>query len=79
MAKSREELDSLLDELERDLTMLMMDDTDHAGVWEVFAGQADAIEASAGAADVAHVRARTNRILGAQGILPPGSYDELAD
>jgi hypothetical protein len=79
MAKSRGELDNMLDELERDLAMLIMDGAEHADLWEVFAGQADAIEASAGPADLDHVRTRTHAILGAQGIVQPEGWDEMSD
>lgn len=71
MAKTRIELDAMLDELERDLEMLVMDTPDFDDLWTVFAGQADGIEASAGPDDIAHVRLRTQAILASQGILPP--------
>ncbi len=76
MTKSRNELDSMLDELDRDLQMLLMNHADHDDLWTVFAAQADAIEASAGADDLAFVRFRTNAILATQGIVPNG--DEIA-
>src|SRR5258706_14712584 len=71
MTKTRVELDSMLDELDRDLQMLVMNDTGGDDLWQVFAGQADAIEASAGADDIAHVRSRMNDILATQGIAAP--------
>lgn len=71
MIKTRVELDGMLDELDRDLQMLVMDNPDFDDLWAVFAGQADAIEANAGADDIAHVRIRTSAILAAQGIIPP--------
>ena len=70
MTRSREELDSMLDELERDLAMLVLNEADHDDLWAAFAGQADAIEAGAGADDLAHVKARMDAILRAQGIQP---------
>ncbi|HEY2346963.1 MAG TPA: hypothetical protein VGH80_13980 [Xanthomonadaceae bacterium] len=70
MRKSRDELDSMLDELERDLAMLVLNEADHDDLWAAFAGQADAIEASAGGEDLAHVKARMDAILRAQGIQP---------
>ena len=77
MAKTRMELDAMLDELDRDLQMLVMNETGADDLWQVFAGQADAIEASAGSDDIAHVRGRMNAILVAQGIVradgQPGS------
>ena len=72
MRKSRDELDAMLDELERDLAMLVLNEADHDDLWAAFAGQADAIEASAGEADLPHVKARMDSILQAQGIQPAG-------
>lgn len=68
MASTRSELDSMLDELERDLQMLMMNFADSDDVLAAFAGQADRIEASAGSENSAHVRERIKAILGSQGI-----------
>jgi hypothetical protein len=76
MSKSRSELDNMLDELERDLAMLIMDHVDHADVWAAFAGQAETIEASASADDIEHVKARTNDILRSQGIVEGGGEAE---
>ena len=76
MTKTRAELDGMLDELDRDLRMLMMDATDSEDLWAVFAAQADAIEASAGANDIAHVQLRTQTILAAQGIAPRDGGEE---
>ncbi|MBS0457268.1 MAG: hypothetical protein JSS44_08075 [Proteobacteria bacterium] len=70
MPRTRAELDALLDELGRDLTMLVMNDSDHVGVWTAFASQADAICAQAGGDDIAHVKARMDAILRAHGIEP---------
>ena len=69
MANTRSELDSMLDELERDLRMLMMNSADSDDVLGAFAGQAERIEASAGTEDLAHVRERIRAILGSQGIM----------
>jgi hypothetical protein len=71
MARTRVELDGMLDELDRDLQMLVMDDACNDDLWAVFAAQADAIEAGADAADIAHVQSRTSAILARQGIVPP--------
>jgi hypothetical protein len=71
MARTRAELDAMLDELDRDLQMLVMDDTCPEDLWRVFAAQADAIESAAGPDDLAHVRARMNDILAKQGISAP--------
>lgn len=68
---TRSELDSMLDELERDLQMLTMDCADSDDVLGAFAGQAERIEASAGTEDSAHVRERIRAILGSQGITAP--------
>ena len=69
MASTRSELDSMLDELERDLQMLMMNSADSDDVLGAFAGQAERIEACAGTEDAAHVRERIKAILGTQGIV----------
>jgi hypothetical protein len=62
----------MLDELERDLQMLiMMNSADSEDVLGAFAGQAERIEASAGMEDSAHVRERIKSILGSQGIMAP--------
>ena len=61
----------MLDELDRDLQMLVMNEAGADDLWQVFAGQADAIEACADADDIAHVRGRMNAILVAQGIAAP--------
>ena len=72
MASTRSELDSMLDELERDLQMLiMMNSADSDEVLGAFARQAERIEASAGTGDAAHVRERIKAILGSQGITAP--------
>jgi hypothetical protein len=76
MAKTRVELDAMLDELDRDLQMLVMDETCPEDLWQVFAAQADAIESAAGSDDLAHVRGRMNDILTAQGISAPDATAE---
>jgi hypothetical protein len=53
-----------------------MNETGGDDLWQVFAGQADAIEASAGADDIAHVRSRMNDILATQGIAAPDAETE---
>ena len=68
MAKTRSELDGMLDELDRDLQMVMMNSADSDDVLGAFAGQAGMIEASAGAGDLAHVQERIKSILGTHGI-----------
>lgn len=69
--KTLVELDEMLDELDRDLRMLMMDGAGSDDLWAVFAAQADAIEAVACAEDIGHVHVRTTAMLTAQGIVPP--------
>jgi len=59
----------MLDELGRDLQMLMMNSADSDDVLGAFARQAERIEASAGSGDLTHVRERIKAILGAQGIV----------
>lgn len=70
MPRPRAELDAMLDELDRDLAMLVMNQTHNVGVWTAFAGQADAICAQAGGDDLAHVKARMDAILRTHGIEP---------
>ena len=70
MPKTRAELDGMLDELQRDLTMLILDQVDHEDLWVVFAGQADHISAVAAPEDQEHVRTRIDAILRAHGIDP---------
>ncbi len=70
MIRTRAELDSMLDELERDLAILILNAADHESLWTAFAAQAETISASAAPADRDHVRARVDAILRAQGIEP---------
>lgn len=70
MSSTRAELDGMLDELDRDLAMLVLNEADHEDLWAAFAAQADAICAKAGPADIAHVKLRMDAILRAQGIEP---------
>ncbi|MBS0192872.1 MAG: hypothetical protein JSR34_01325 [Proteobacteria bacterium] len=70
MSCTRAELDGMLDELNRDLAMLVLNEADHEDLWAAFAAQADAICARAGFADIEYVRARMDAILRAQGIDP---------
>lgn len=77
MARTRVELDAMLDELDRDLQMLVMDETCPEDLWQVFAAQADAIESAADPDDLAHVRARMNAILATQGISAPNATTQF--
>lgn len=76
MTKSRAQLDDMLDELDRDLQMLVMNDSGADDLWKVFAQQADAIVSRADADDIAHVRNRMDAILVAQGIVASGDTIE---
>ena len=78
MSRNRAELDSMLDELERDLAMLVLNEADHDDLWAAFAGQADAICAQAGPDDLGHVKARMDAILRGQGIEPSEPATETA-
>lgn len=68
MAKTREELDSILDELERELPGLLKDSDDQDDFWMAFAALSDAIEDDAVPADLDYVRSRIDGMLGAHGL-----------
>lgn len=70
MPLTGKKLDDLLDELERDLAILVLNEADHEDLWAAFAGQADAIRAAVDPSDLPHVQARMDAILRAQGIEP---------
>ena len=63
MAKTRAELDTILDELERELPMLLKDTADQDDFWMAFVGLSDAIEGNTGPEDMDYVRGRIDRIL----------------
>lgn len=71
MAKSRSELDSILDELQSELPMLLKDTEDQDDFWMAFTGLSDAIEDGTGPDDLEYVRTRINSMLGASGLIPP--------
>ncbi len=71
MAKSRSELDTILDELEAELPMLLKDTEDQDDFWMAFTGLSDAIEDSAAPHDLEYVRKRVNNMLDSSGLIPP--------
>ena len=70
MAKTREELDSILDELESELPGLLKDTEDQDDFWMAFTGLADAIEDDAAPEDLDYVRSRISAMLGSSGVIP---------
>ncbi len=71
MAKTRVELDSILDELEAELPGLMKDTEDQDDFFMAFAGLSDAIEDDASPDDLEYVRKRIGSMLGSSGLIPP--------
>ena len=71
MAKSRSELDTILDELEAELPILSKDTEDQDDFWMAFTGLSDSIEDSAGPEDLDYVRQRINSMLNASGLIVP--------
>jgi hypothetical protein len=72
VAKSRSELDTILDELAAELPMLLKDTEDQDDFWMAFTGLSAAIEDSAHPDDLDYVRQRINSMLNASGVIPPG-------
>ena len=70
MAKNRSELDSILDELERELPMLLQDTDDQEDFLMAFAALAEAIEDSVDPEDLPYVRSRIDAMLGKHGVQP---------
>jgi hypothetical protein len=71
MAMTRSEIDSILDELERELPLLMKDTEDPDDFWMAFAALSDAIEDGADPDDLAYVRERVDAMLKAHGVGSP--------
>ena len=71
MAKSRSELNTILDELQTELPILLNDTEDQDDFWMAFTGLSDAIEDSAGPDDLDYVRQRVNSMLNASGLIVP--------
>lgn len=67
MAKTRTELDSILDELEDELKVLVMEDADQDDFWMALVAMSDAIEDDTAPEDLDYVRARIDSILAARG------------
>ena len=72
MARTRSELESILDELESELPALLEDTEDQDDFWMAFTALADAIEDSAGPNDLEYVRERINSMLSSSGLITPG-------
>lgn len=70
MAKSRSELDALLNALEGKIPALIEEHLDIDSFWPVFAGEADVIEDSASAADHEYVRGRIDAMLAKNCLVP---------
>ena len=75
MAKTRKELDAMLQELEDNLPKLLLE-TDEDDFMAAFAGQADIIEDSAGLTDIERVRGRINCMLSSRGLIPGDNEGE---
>lgn len=76
MAKTREELTKMLDELEAKLPAMIQEYSDDGDFWSAFAGEADDIQDNAGSDDAAFVSGRIDCILGAQGLIPSENEGE---
>jgi hypothetical protein len=69
MAKTRQELDSAIDALERRLPA-MLEETRPEDWMEAFAGEAEPIRDAAGPEDLAHVDSRIQCLLRDAGLIP---------
>jgi hypothetical protein len=63
MAKTRTEIDTILDELERELDVLRKEDADQDDFWMALMALSDAIEAETAPEDLDYVRKRFDFIL----------------
>jgi hypothetical protein len=70
MAKTRAELDAMLDTLQKVLPKMIADNPEDGDFWAAFAGDADCIVDATSEADCAHVRGRLDCMLQAQGLIP---------
>lgn len=66
MAKTRNELDSILDELEQELKVLVKEDADQDDFWMALVALSDAIEDDTAPEDMDYVRGRIDYILAAR-------------
>lgn len=73
MARNRSELDSILDELEKELPALLKDTEDEEDFLMAFAALSDAIEDSVDPEDLPYVRQRIDAMLSKHGVHPKGS------
>lgn len=78
MAKTREELDAMLTQLEDDLPTLIQE-TEESDFMEAFAGQAEGIEDAAGPGAIGHVHSRINCMLDLRGLIPSDNEGEPCD
>ena len=68
VARNRSELDSILDELERELPMLLQDTDDQEDFLMAFAALSDAIEDNTDPEDLPYVRKRIDEMLSKHGV-----------
>lgn len=68
VARNRSELDSILDELERELPMLLQDTDDQEDFLMAFAALSDAIEDNTDPEDLPYVRQRIDQMLSKHGV-----------
>ncbi len=72
MSRNRSELDTILDELEQELPVLMKDTEDQEEFLMAFSALSDAIEDSVDAEDLPYVRQRIDEMLARHGVHPSG-------
>jgi glutathione S-transferase len=78
MAFQLADLDEMLDALEADLPRMIRENPQVADFCMAFIAEADAIEARADGAELAHVRARIDGMLARHGSIgPPGHGDRV--
>ncbi len=68
---TRSEIDSILEELEQELPMLLQDNADPDDFWMAFAAMSDAIEDGTNREDLPYVRGRIDGMLAAHGVKSP--------
>jgi hypothetical protein len=71
MAMTRSEIDSILEELEVEVPMLLQDGSDPEDFWMTFAALSDALEDGANPQDLGYIRERIDGILGTHGLAAP--------
>jgi len=73
MAMTRSEIDSILEELEEELPILLQENADPDDFWMAFAAMSDAIEDGTDPEDLPYVRERIDHMLAAHGLGSPES------